>query len=105
MNYEKKFTPGPWQIDHYGDVFVYESDNDGQITDFMVAEIQSLSDEERKFNAHLIAAAPDLLQAAIRIIELSEHDGGHLKKGNGAFYLNEIKQAINKALNIKNGEL
>jgi hypothetical protein len=88
MNYEKKFTPGPWHIDDDGDV--------SSIDMRTICEIEPLSRNEWKFNSHLISSAPELLDAMIDVLELASAYGM-----KGSIY-DKCILSVNKALNIKN---
>lgn len=110
MNYEFKGTPGPWRLATISDNQFLGHTADGKPYTGVIGGLGHYDHNGRGFNitaimseedAHLIAAAPCLLQAAIRLISLSENDGGHLKSGNGSHYLNDLKLAIHKALNIQ----
>lgn len=72
----------------------------GERSDFvcLVSPLEDLTPCDEA-NARLISAAPDLLEAATRLIALSENDGGYLKSINDIFCLNALKSAVNKALN------
>lgn len=81
---ENKFTPGPWLVT--GGTFVYALNDYG--TNSFWANIYAgsqggyksaaTSSEEIEANANLIAAAPDLLEALERIMDLGivEHQVG-----------------------------
>jgi hypothetical protein len=74
-----KHTPGPWSVPHYasghgvctcGYVFAY---------DLTVAEVyrggrtrDEPAPDEAKANAHMIAAAPDMLAALLKLAEAAE---------------------------------
>lgn len=74
---ETKFTPGPWRLsdmqngDVYGDVKLHGR------TRFPLAEL-SITDEERRANAALIAAAPTLYAAVEGLLEGGECDCGNI---------------------------
>jgi len=88
-----RHTPGPWTIGEDGDVFADDC--------ACVAMICGAADGiiEAQANAHLIAAAPELLAAATRVVE-------HLSKMENGKWLNnaageELKAAIAKAREAK----
>lgn len=71
-----KHTLGPWKAQSIGDAFYIESLNG------LVAETKPrlLNSEEEEANAHLIASAPELLEALVFVTEelrgyASEYDG------------------------------
>lgn len=75
---EQRHTPGPWRTDMGGawvrGLRIREEDAEGNIkgTAPVVARVETgnhLPDSEIRANAHLIAAAPDLLHAARLIVE------------------------------------
>ena len=74
---ETKHTPGPWEVDLSGTVIARVMKGG-----FMVAKIRKLAHawHEQVANAHLIAAAPELLealQAIIADVEQDESDFGY----------------------------
>lgn len=99
-----KHTPGPWNAVHYYDedeeVTVTDSDGFEHVTAESVAILSSYSEklgishwadspgacreisvEEQNANAHLIAAAPDLLEALVyarRFLRPEDHDTGYV---------------------------
>ena len=75
-----KHTPGPWELTT-ANADTYKSLNYGvkgpEINgslDFTICDMcdDGYDDETQKANAHLIAAAPDLLEALENIVALSE---------------------------------
>ena len=62
-----KHTPGPWTANKiYGDWNVYSADDDDTI-----AAVHS--EDNQKANAYLIAAAPDMLAAAVKALAFLDH--------------------------------
>lgn len=57
-----KYTPGPWHVDEHGAI------RGGDLS--IVATRHRLPMEVHTANAHLIAAAPDLLQALKEAVEV-----------------------------------
>ena len=74
-------TPGPWTADIYGDVYSPQN---------VVIACAFLNDAD----THLIAAAPDLLDA-VELALLHLDSTGKYPKEAGVF--NELRRAINKA--------
>jgi len=88
---ETKFTKGEWKVnnDCFTEVHGLTTSEIGNGKEWL-AYVRGNTPEERKANAKLIAAAPDLLESlknAIYIIE-TKADG---------FGVNDLKQAIKKA--------
>jgi hypothetical protein len=100
---ELKATPGPWSV--HADVFyqpVIKAPNGFVVAtakvDFGGCERSSEKDaalDTRKANAHLIAAAPELYEAAVRALNYIENTEGELdiKLDTGVF----LRAAIAKA--------
>lgn len=74
-----KHTPGPWIYDErhgtIGSIFNAEGDQVAQASQLTPAKDAS-SHDLRRANAHLIAAAPDLLAAATQVVSLSPDSAG-----------------------------
>jgi len=79
-------TPGPWtysRSEQYGDWRFYVAQADGarytpHYSDVATLIAETVSDERRSIqeaNARLIAAAPDLLEALSRLIEIEDGPG------------------------------
>jgi hypothetical protein len=82
-------TPGPWKIEEnldQGNIDIRSDD----IYRFYIAEVWGGMDAH-KANAHLIAAAPDLLEALEALVKQAE---GHKAVG---VYWDEARAAIAKA--------
>lgn len=87
MKYEFKGTKGKWSIDEvFQDTFVVAESG-------RVAEVYSLKERE---DAHLIAAAPELLEACKQALATIENIGH--PDGETACIL---RDALSKALNIQ----
>jgi len=110
MKLEFKGTPAPWSVPHFSD-----DKSKCNCTSILceyycgsVANINYSEDgadwregdnppiHEAKMNGHLIATAPDLLQAAMRLIENADNTGKV-----SATDFDKLKLAVHKALNIK----
>ena len=65
---EKKFTPGPWALMNSGAIWLIY----GPIGERICRLFFSTDTKERLANAHLIAAAPELLEALEKIMEMGE---------------------------------
>lgn len=63
-----KHTPRPWRLGEYSELYGWEVHRPDE--SFLVARVQADTEDhvEGKANARLIAAAPDLLQAAERVL-------------------------------------
>lgn len=69
-------TPGPWTIENHGSTYIISKPGDGYITrDVCRMDGSTMSAFAQKANAHLIAAAPDLLEALQEIISAADGDG------------------------------
>lgn len=100
-----KHTPGPWvAIESMGD-FLIQTENGYTIGD-VLGEGNSYSDEEERerwYNAHLIAAAPDMLEALEEAIKCrmvpssSVKDGGASRHSRQVAVADMIRAAIAKA--------
>lgn len=65
-----KHTPGPWEVGHYGNSFIVTAKD----RMYDVAVVRTIGNEDNAANASLIAAAPALLEALQRAVEiLSAH--------------------------------
>jgi len=94
---ETKHTPGPWYV--YQDLKDFNVSKDIKDMSWDICQLANWSAEENEANAHLIAAAPDLLEA---LIETKNALIGILKFNGLNFDTAEIdraEKAINKALN------
>ncbi|MBA43595.1 MAG: hypothetical protein CMF62_06285 [Magnetococcales bacterium] len=88
MSSHLKHTPGPWLADGF---FVSTKDDEHSI----VSAVISKPDEELKANAHLIAAAPDLLEACEAALKKLNSICQHSNAAHEAQTM--IREAINKA--------
>ena len=66
-------TPGPWKVGYKNESGRYIEAPDGYVA---VVHYWSRSDEEMEANARLIAAAPDLLEALIWMVENDDTNEG-----------------------------
>lgn len=91
-----KHTPGPWECRKNCDI-ISRSTGDwiGEVTLFEALN-GCIGMKQSRANAHLIAAAPDLLEAAIMVLD--NHDLSGTDAGRA------LEAAINKALNNKDVE-
>lgn len=74
-----KFTKGPWRVSEYGDSIECDHDITYNWQGYKLFEVCKLNDNEyilyrdeavQKANAALIAAAPDLYEWGLKILEL-----------------------------------
>jgi hypothetical protein len=79
-----KHTPGPWTAEHGSDDYFYVATEDGV----------SFPRDEQKANAHLIAAAPEMLEA----LKLVRESGLADEYGASA-----VEDAINAAIKKATG--
>lgn len=96
MKLEFKGTPGPWAVmtDDFDGHCVINPTSDFGI-EFIAKNIQQGYDDGEA-DANLIAAAPDLLEAAIDFIE--KVDTGRARSTDS---YNKFKLAVHRALNIE----
>jgi len=87
-----KHTPGPWQLNHLDKTQVCDSDSKsrGCSPIAFVAPIGPL--DERRANARLIAAAPDLLDALLNMRGLFDTPIYRRKLADDELYIESIKQ-------------
>jgi len=72
----KNYTPGPWDFwSGYAAFDQIEAEITAQDGDVVVAQYNNLI-EQGEFNARLIAAAPDLLEALENLLAVREGVGG-----------------------------
>ena len=64
-----KHTPGPWRIDPSWDILGNTKDGNGMVCQITVDAVPR---DEAAANAHLIAAAPDLLAALKALLQIIE---------------------------------
>lgn len=93
-----KHTPGPWTLGN-GEVRIRTEKNE-QGRSILVAECYTTGNagrypkyEERKANARLIAAAPELLEALKKLLEAYKHDTSILSN----LFIQIAQEAITKA--------
>ncbi len=87
-------TPGPWKIDTVGShIWILSETSDYLATVITSDEEGRCRPQDATANAHLIAAAPDLLQACYAALELRCPDGDGHECGTFAV----INDAIDKA--------
>ncbi len=74
----KAHTPGPWCIDwNVSRLDIFSSSAETLIASVRRSALSSSIDETAKANARLIAAAPELLDAAIKVNALSIQSEAH----------------------------
>ena len=69
-----KHTPGPWDYDYYGDHVAFVGNDNRKDYSFRVEYCGGMPEDEQIENNHLIAAAPDMLDALQRIESSLEHE-------------------------------
>lgn len=85
------FTPGPWSINKYGDVV------DPAGKDIRVQGMTLTSTETAQANARLIAAAPELLEAASTALAFLERGQAIDAETANGLVLARLRAAIAKA--------
>lgn len=109
MDGEAKFTPGPWvagEVRYAGRVRLVQHDG----ARGFVAEVQApvvrdeLDETTRDANAHLIAAAPEMLDALRfaeidleRLIDRIDRTGAAVATGHSVVVVDRVRAAIAKA--------
>lgn len=90
-----KHTKGEWKIDPLNDISIIDSSGDR--LEQLICQTNGKGGEERKANAKLIAAAPDLLEALIgvKILYMSHPINEYLEPYKSMW--ESIEKAINKA--------
>ena len=94
---EKKFTEGNWNVsDDTSECYLVKSDDGGLIAFVYDGDIddEAIHMDVVQANAKLIAAAPELLEALIKMCDFHEKNATW-DKGNNGYY--EAKQIIKKA--------
>lgn len=75
---ERKHTPGPWSLNDRGYTYIISKPSDGYITrDVCRMDGSTMAAFDQKANAHLIAAAPDMLAALKEVREQCLFDDDH----------------------------
>ena len=96
-----KHTPAPWKINHHGEKYIISTDLDGNDVIAKVEDHAPTMDDmekEAQANAHLIAAAPELLEALEMASNIINSEARDSKYGNAK---EKINKAIAKAKNNK----
>ena len=94
---EKKFTEGNWNVsDDTSECYLVKSDDGGLIAFVYDGDIddEAIHMDVVQANAKLIAVAPELLEALIKMCDFHEKNATW-DKGNNGYY--EAKQIIKKA--------
>jgi len=94
--YQFKGTPGPWVVGTRSatkDCVMFKS------SDTPLLECEGFIDCNTEANAHLISAAPDLLEFAVMMLQ--SIDGGGRVVTVQDHHIDELRAAIHKALNIQ----
>ena len=94
-------TPGPWVIARTSgsQIYVTQPQNHAGRKPGYYAEIRRFTPnhDEVEANAHLIAAAPELLEALIHMASVAERDGWQTATTGRQLFLWDAKVAIAKA--------
>lgn len=85
-----KHTPGPWKTEGWGNIIVNDSEGNT-----LCLYPQGATHKQTQANAHLIAAAPELLEALIDLVNVSENFPNELSKDH--YSVKYAKEAIKKA--------
>lgn len=108
MKYKFKGTQGNWAIETLfgGDICIGKNKPDNSTMEDIVvcleyeAECTDEYEDKKIANAHLIAAAPDLLNACIEVEQSLDELEDYLNH-DFATQINTLKSAIHKALNVQ----
>jgi hypothetical protein len=92
MKAQSTYTKGPWAVDKN-----FPTDVLGFDRAVLIQSEDIPDDEESRANAHLIAAAPELLQAIERLLNTPALAKPENLNNHDASALNEAYQAIKKA--------
>jgi len=101
---EFKGTPGPWRVSESrtsGFCVVREGSSDGAVVGCQ-DEYDHYGAVFKKEDAHIIAAAPDLLDCCTDFLRLTGPEANSLPLGFGAELLKRVKSAVDKATSISN---
>lgn len=113
---ELKHTPGPWYVttgvhsettDCYdkGETWFNVNGEDGVIADVLHGRCLSADEDEANANAHLIAAAPELLYACEMALQIIREIPDDYEYEDGENPVTILKNAIAKATNQPSKEL
>jgi len=96
-----KHTPGPWTAKFFRNTGLEVRGQDTRL----VYEITEPLDAEDGANAHLIAAAPEMLEALEKAADLISAEycshGDGCDENKKACYISDILKVINKARGVK----
>ncbi len=104
MMSETKYTPGPWWSDEAKEVIYIAADGEPEVA-CVAAQVDedSVNDTDRA-NAHLLAAAPDLLAACEKALAMYEWIlGDHPKLDPDGDLLPELEALKNAIAHAKGG--
>lgn len=94
-----KHTKGPWYVtgknvrQESSDIVICNIDDGGHCDDSVIL----ISSQEQEVNAHLIASAPELLEAVKELYQNLKRDSGKLGSPHVDYALQCGKEAIAKA--------
>lgn len=101
---ELKHTPGEWNNRPFGIKRLFQLEENSTTVmnndDTLIAIVGGQTDEELEANAKLMAAAPDLLRATERSLEIFKKLIGGGRLTMPAEDYNLLENAINKATNV-----
>lgn len=92
------FTPGPWfphWNGHYFTIDVGPQEFDPSVATVHMNHVLSLKDDDVKANAQLIAASPDLFEAATNLVE--RYRSVNWNKPDTEMYIKALEAAVEKA--------
>lgn len=99
---ESKHTPGPWRVNSLGPArIIYDGSREG----WAIADVKTYHGRhaagQAEANAHLIAAAPDMLESVKRMRWLCSelHAGNSFSRDDLLRWLEEADSAIRRAEN------